>query len=213
MAGVIATIPRLRLTDGSGAPLIGGSVTVYAAGTTTLENSWQDRNLTILNNNPIILDGLGSCVVWLDSLKTYKIAVKDALGATVWTQDNISGGGVDSSFELSTAAIQAALTEAIGYRDEALEARDAALAALAAAQLIASGSLVLKEEKTGAGPWTLTDPLAVSIVGVLVNGQEVRLSKFTLTNSGKTATNTGFPTASAPFISSTAEVDLLYVRA
>jgi hypothetical protein len=206
MAGVIATIPRLRLTDGNGVPLVGGSVTVYAAGTTSLESTWQDRALTIFNTDPIPLDGLGSCVVWLDSTKTYKIVVKNAAGATLWTQDDITGGGLDSSFELSAGAIQAALIEAQGYRDAAAAFAAQAQSALAAAQAIASGSLVQKQFFTGAGPWVLTGTV-VGVVGVDVNGQSKRMTSFSYTPSTKTVA------VSDPnlFISSDSLIDVSYV--
>lgn len=133
MTGVIATIPKLRFTSGSGAPLAGGTLTVYAAGTTTPENTWQDRALTIPNQNPIPLDGFGACVVWLDSTKTYKIVLKDSSGALQWTQDNISGGGIDTSVELAAPAIQAAT-------DAALASASAAAGSAATAAHIYSGT-------------------------------------------------------------------------
>lgn len=125
MPGVIATIPKRKFTGPSGAPLAGGALTVYAAGTTTLESTWQDRALTIANTNPVTLDGDGACVVWLDSAKTYKLVLKDRDGATQWTQDNIVGGGVDDSVELAAPAIQAATTQAEGFAADAQAARDA----------------------------------------------------------------------------------------
>lgn len=132
MPGVIARIPRLYFVDLAGAPLIGGTVEVYEAGTTTPKNTWQNRDLTVLNTNPIELDGRGSCVIWLQEGQSYKIVVRNRSEVIQWTQDNIEGGGVDTSVELGAASIQAAL-------DEAAASAAAALSYLQAAQLFVAG--------------------------------------------------------------------------
>jgi hypothetical protein len=86
MAAVSAVNPKLNF------PLCpGGSVDVYLAGTTSRSNTWQDRNQTTLNTNPIILDARGECVAWLDSAKRYKFVVKNAAGVTIYTVDNVAG--------------------------------------------------------------------------------------------------------------------------
>lgn len=124
MPGAIATIPRLRFSDGTSA-LAGGTVTVYAAGTTTPANTWQDRALTTLNQNPVPLDADGSCVIWLDSALSYKIVVKNSAGVTQWTQDNIEGGDVGDSIELAAPAIEAATAAAAASATAAEVSRDA----------------------------------------------------------------------------------------
>lgn len=90
MTGVIATIPKLAFSA-NGAPMANGTVTTYLAGTTTLATTWQDRAQTSANTNPIVLDSRGEATIWLDGSKTYKFVLKDSLGATQWTTDNISG--------------------------------------------------------------------------------------------------------------------------
>jgi hypothetical protein len=134
MPGAIATIPRLRFSDGTSA-LAGGTVTIYAAGTTTPANTWQDRALTTLNQNPVPLDADGSCVIWLDSALSYKIVVKNAAGAVQWTQDNIEGGDVGDSIELAAPAIQAATDQAQASESAAAESEANAAASEAAAAI------------------------------------------------------------------------------
>ena len=90
MTGIVATIPKMQF-DSNGLPLIGGTITTYLAGTTTLEATFQDKALTINNTNPIVLDARGECVIWLNSNKLYKFVLKDASGVTLWTSDNIGG--------------------------------------------------------------------------------------------------------------------------
>ena len=89
--GVIATIPRYQFSSSTGVPLALGTLTVYLANTTTPTDTWQDSALSTLNTNPVQLDSSGSCVLWLDSTKSYKFILKNAAGATQWTQDNVSG--------------------------------------------------------------------------------------------------------------------------
>src|SRR3990170_7569693 len=89
MPGVIATIPKFMFSA-NGVPMVGGTLTVYVAGTTTPTNTWQDSELTIANTNPISLDARGECVLWLDPAVVYKFVLKNAQGVIQWTQDNIS---------------------------------------------------------------------------------------------------------------------------
>lgn len=89
MAGVIATIPKFQFSA-NGIPMVGGSLTVYIAGSTTPTNTWQDSALTVANTNPITLDSRGECVLWLDPAIVYKFVLKNILGVIQWTQDNIS---------------------------------------------------------------------------------------------------------------------------
>jgi hypothetical protein len=90
MAGAPPVNPKVQFLSSAGAPLANGSVTVYLAGSTTLTDTWQDKDLTTLNTNPITLDARGEAVVWLDSTLTYKFLLKNAGGSTQWTVDNVT---------------------------------------------------------------------------------------------------------------------------
>lgn len=72
-------------------PCAGGSLAFYDIGTTTPKNTWSDRDLTILNTNPVILDSSGRANVniWLDG--AYSVTLRDAANVVVWTRDIDSG--------------------------------------------------------------------------------------------------------------------------
>lgn len=91
MTGVIATIPRFQFSNAQGHPLANGMLFTYLAGTTTPAKTWQDQALTIENTNPVRLDARGECVLWLDPAKSYKFVLKNFLGVTQWTEDNVVG--------------------------------------------------------------------------------------------------------------------------
>lgn len=75
---------RTQFFDANGVPLVGGTVTYYIPGTTVLTNTWQNRAQTVLNTNPIVLDALGSAVVWGSG--TYRQVVHDVDGNLIWDQ-------------------------------------------------------------------------------------------------------------------------------
>ena len=87
--------------------MVGGSLTVYIAGSTTPTNTWQDSALTVANTNPITLDARGECVLWLDPAIVYKFVLKNILGVIQWTQDNInSQAPLRSDLATATGAAQ-----------------------------------------------------------------------------------------------------------
>jgi hypothetical protein len=93
-SGVVPARPRQYFADLSGLhPNAGGSVEVYMAGTLDPVDSFQDKALTILNPWPVPLDSRGQCLLWLSPLYTYKLIVKDSLGRTVDTDDDVLVGG------------------------------------------------------------------------------------------------------------------------
>lgn len=91
MTAVIATSPKFQFSGADGLPLINGTLTTYLAGTTTPTTTWQDRAQATANTNPIVLDGNGECLLWLDPLVTYKFVLANAEGTQQWSVDNISG--------------------------------------------------------------------------------------------------------------------------
>lgn len=118
MTGVIATIQRIQFFNALGAPLAGGRLLTYLAGTTTPADTFQDQALTVKNTNPIVLDATGSCVIWLDPAKSYKFVLKDKKGVIQpgWPVDNVSGAATQTSLTptLSTYTKLTALAAATG---------------------------------------------------------------------------------------------------
>jgi len=83
--------PKLQFFDANGAPLSGGKLYTYAAGTTTPLATYTDYGAGTPNANPVILDSRGEASVWLGSL-AYKLVLKTSADASVWTVDNMNHG-------------------------------------------------------------------------------------------------------------------------
>lgn len=85
-----------QLTTDAGAILNGGSVTVYAAGTTTPLTLYSDPDLAggHETTNPITLNSAGYHAMTYIAAAAYKVLVKTSGGVTVqsWTRDNIDPG-------------------------------------------------------------------------------------------------------------------------
>jgi hypothetical protein len=82
--------------DNSGNLLSGGSIYTYFAGTTTPQATYTTSSGLIAQANPIVLDASGkipSGEVWLLNNARYKFVIKDSVGSTIGTYDNIAGNG------------------------------------------------------------------------------------------------------------------------
>jgi hypothetical protein len=86
----LATPPKLQFLDANGAPLVGGKLYTYAAGTTTPQVTYTDFGGGTANANPVILDSRGEASVWLGTA-VYKMALYSATNVLIWTVDNIGG--------------------------------------------------------------------------------------------------------------------------
>lgn len=86
---VLSPSAKLQFTDITGAPLVGGLLYTYAAGTTTPQETYTDSSGTSLNSNPIVLNARGEASVWLGA-NTYKFRLTDSNNNEIWTVDNIS---------------------------------------------------------------------------------------------------------------------------
>ena len=92
----LAPTPKLQFFDANGAPLVGGKLYTYAAGTTTPLASYTDSTGNTANTNPIILDSRGEANVWLSGA-IYKFALYDSTNVLIWTVDNINGSTFSSN--------------------------------------------------------------------------------------------------------------------
>lgn len=86
----LAPTPKLQFFDANGAPLVGGKLYTYVAGSTTPLASYTDSTGNTANTNPIILDSRGEANVWLSGA-IYKFALYDSTNVLIWTVDNING--------------------------------------------------------------------------------------------------------------------------
>jgi hypothetical protein len=89
--------PVWYFVDQSGAPCVGCKLSSFLAGTTTPTPTYTDSTGLHVNTNPIILSVNGTAQIWVGDTPTIKLILKDSLGSTIWTADNIaltsSGGG------------------------------------------------------------------------------------------------------------------------
>lgn len=90
----LSPMARLQFTI-SGAPLAGGRLYTYAAGTTTKLATYTDATGLTPNTNPVILDTQGFCDLWLTDGQAYKLALSPSTDTdpptnTFWIRDNIS---------------------------------------------------------------------------------------------------------------------------
>jgi hypothetical protein len=88
----ISPVPFLQFIDANGAPLAGGKLYTYAAGTTTPLATYTTYTGTVPNANPVILDSAGRASVWLGA-GSYKFLLKDSTDVLVYTTDNIVSAG------------------------------------------------------------------------------------------------------------------------
>jgi hypothetical protein len=81
--------PQFFSADGKSL-LVGGTVTFYASGTSTLQNTFTDPSLATPNNNPLTINSQGRIAdVWGNA--NYRMVVADVLGSIQWTRDNVQG--------------------------------------------------------------------------------------------------------------------------
>jgi len=94
MALFLAPIINDQQEDANGAPLSGGTIEVYLAGTSTPSTTYSDKAGLVPNTWPIVLNTLGvnnQGAVWLTGGASYKFIIKDSVGIVQRTIDNVSG--------------------------------------------------------------------------------------------------------------------------
>lgn len=99
---VLAPYLKQRFFDNNGNPAVNGTITTYAAGTSTPIATYKDSVGTV-NTNPITLNARGECDIWLLPNVSYKFVGADVAGNVFLTEDNVVNsqlitlyGGVDS---------------------------------------------------------------------------------------------------------------------
>lgn len=93
MSFLLSPICNEQQSDLNGAPLSGGTIDTYLAGSSTPAPTYTDITGANPQTNPIVLNtlGLAPSAIWLDSSLTYKFVVKNSVGMLQRTIDNISG--------------------------------------------------------------------------------------------------------------------------
>jgi len=130
MSATLSPVPKLQFFDANGAPLVGGKLYSYTAGTTSPLATYVDSAGTTTNTNPVILDSRGEANVWLGAA-TYKLALYSATNVLIWTVDDItdtlavlaaSGGSALVGFLPAgtgavTTTVQTKLRESVSVKD------------------------------------------------------------------------------------------------
>ena len=77
--------------DNNGAPLAGGLIYTYQAGSSTLLTTYTTVNGTIANTNPIVLDAYGRTPneIWMQTGYSYKFVIQTSATVTLQTLDNL----------------------------------------------------------------------------------------------------------------------------
>lgn len=88
---ILDQAPQYLLADGS--VNAGGSLSFFETDLTTPKSVWTDEAMTTPAANPLSLDAAGRTVtdVWGDG--EYGVVMKDALGVTIWTRNNVQQSG------------------------------------------------------------------------------------------------------------------------
>lgn len=89
MSATLSPIPFMQFFDLTGAPLVGGKLETFAAGTSTPLATYTDSSGLVANPTTITLNTRGEAAVWLGPV-AYKLTLKDAAGVLIWTSDNIT---------------------------------------------------------------------------------------------------------------------------
>lgn len=101
--------------DATGAPLAGGQLFTYAAGTTTPQSTYSNSTGTV-NANPVVLNSHGYADVWLDPSLVYKFVLQDANSNTLWTVDNVNFPVVVTAWSSTISySMGAIVQDASGY--------------------------------------------------------------------------------------------------
>ena len=89
MSTILSPNPIMQFFDLTGAPLVGGTLQTFAAGTSTPLATYTDSSGLVANPTTITLNTRGEAAVWLGPV-AYKITLRDAAGVLIWTSDNIT---------------------------------------------------------------------------------------------------------------------------
>lgn len=140
----------MQFFDADGAPLVGGKLYSYIAGTSTPLATYSDSDLTVLNPNPIELeaDGRPPDPVFL-SPEGYKFVLTDADAVTLWTLDNYSDPGAIFAAEYGYQQSQGGKDQTSGYL------------------VLSTDRLVTMDSTGGADPCVVQLPAASEYFGLL----------------------------------------------
>ncbi len=120
MAATLFKLPKVIVFDANAALESGAKANFYITGTSTRQNTFTDKALTIAHDNPVVADGNGVFApIYLDDTLNYKVDITDALDVSLsgYPVDNLaSSDEILTSFASTANALGASL---IGIEDVA----------------------------------------------------------------------------------------------
>lgn len=167
LAQTVMPIPLMQWLDNNGDPLDAGGMCVFAAGTSTLSNTYTTAALSVANANPILFNSAGrptSGGVFLVEGVSYKFVLKDFTGivsptcvpdtgTTIWTVDNVEAvPGSSASVDVTGTAGETITDGQLAYLSDGSGSKNAGQWYLADADLTYAGALPL----LGIAPNTIT---------------------------------------------------------
>lgn len=105
----LSPVGNEQQNDANGAPLSGGFVYAYQAGTTTPIATYTDSTGVTPQANPIVLNssGLPASPIWLPNGQAVKLVIQNAAGVTQRTIDNVTG--------INDPAVASSVSEWVNY--------------------------------------------------------------------------------------------------
>jgi microcystin-dependent protein len=82
-------LPRFQAFGLNGRPAANGSVYILDPTTDDPLDSFADADLTVPNPHPVVLDQYGQASIYVEAGVVYKVIVKDATGATLYTEPEV----------------------------------------------------------------------------------------------------------------------------
>ena len=181
-----------QFSDANGAPLTGGLIYTYLAGTSTPATTYTTRDGTTNNTNPIVLDAAGRTPneIWLDGGVLYKFVLKSSTYVQIGSYDSIPAiNDTTSISNLITVAGTNALTglatpTLVGYATGAQYSFIAQNTNTSAVTIDIDTLGVKSITKNGSTPLLAGDILAGALVLIEYDG-----TRFQLLTVGKTTFN------------------------
>lgn len=155
--------PHWTFFNQSGAACAGCYLYTYAAGTTTPLATYTDSSGSSVNTNPIVLGVAGDAAIWVGT-SSLKLVLEDTTHTTIWTADNIAGGGSGATPCSPASTIQIANSTLDGFTCDSLITIDTAAHTINVGGSLPATHFTLGNLGTIASSWTfdVSSPLTAA---------------------------------------------------
>lgn len=141
MAAVTFLLPFRPAINPNGLVVPGAQIYFYGTGTTTLQTVYADSGLVTPLSNPVMANAAGAWpAIYMDGTKTYRVVLKDSLGAVLGDTDPYLVNITDTlTTALSTVAANAAASASTAQTSANNAANSATAASLSYSSAVAIG--------------------------------------------------------------------------